>query len=95
MNTTTSRRQFPSVNCQYGAPMGRLESRETPVCKVRLFRVRLDSGGYDDGGAYWGIGQPLYCADDGEGYFRFMRARNRAEAAQSLGIEGNLKRACA
>lgn len=50
--------QLPRLNCQYGAPMGRLESRETPVCKVRLFRVRLDAGGYDDGGAYWGTGQP-------------------------------------
>jgi len=25
-----------------------------------LVRVRLDSGGYDAGGAYWGIDHPLY-----------------------------------
>lgn len=87
--------QFPRVNCQYGAPMGRTESRQTPTGKIRLFRVRLNAGGYDDGGAYWGGGQPLYCADDGECYFRFVRAWTRKEAAELLGIEGNLKRACA
>ena len=58
------------VGRQYGAPMGR---RELPVSgKVRLARVRLDAGGYDPGGAYWGSGQPLYCAwnDEGEVYLR-------------------------
>lgn len=36
--------------------------------KVTLQRVRLDSGGYDPCGAYWGCGEPLYWAatDDGE-----------------------------
>ncbi len=36
--------------------------------KVTLQRVRLDSGGYDHCGAYWGVGQPLYWAatDDGQ-----------------------------
>lgn len=28
--------------------------------KVYTKRVRLDSGGYDQGGAYWGLGSPLY-----------------------------------
>lgn len=30
--------------------------------KVTLQRVRLDSGGYDTAGAYWGQGEPLYWA---------------------------------
>ncbi|PZR89762.1 MAG: hypothetical protein DI537_20375 [Stutzerimonas stutzeri] len=35
--------------------------------KVTLQRIRLDSGGFDPCGAYWGIGSPLYWAatDDG------------------------------
>lgn len=28
--------------------------------KICRKRVRLDSGGYDMGGAYWGLGAPLY-----------------------------------
>ena len=28
--------------------------------KLHLRRVRIDSGGYDAGGAYWGFGAPLY-----------------------------------
>lgn len=30
--------------------------------RFRLVRVRLDSGGYDSGGAYWGFANPLYWA---------------------------------
>lgn len=81
-------RQFPIVSATYGAPMGRSESPlgEGPR-SVRLFRVHLDSGGYDDGGAYWGHGQALYCAQCDEGGRRFTRAKNRADAARILGIE--------
>jgi len=50
--------------------------------------VRLDMGGYDEGGAYWGRGAPLYCAEAPE-YRRFTRARSRAEAAANLGIQPN------
>ena len=51
------------VNCQYGAPMGRANVNEKPETKKirKLFdcAVPLDSGGYDKGGAYWGIGAQL------------------------------------
>ncbi|HFL6170873.1 TPA: hypothetical protein ACG4NJ_002217 [Pseudomonas aeruginosa] len=87
--------QFPNVSSRYGAPMGRRDDRgdtDAPY-KFRLFRVRLDSGGYDDGGAYWGLGQPLYCADaepvwdasiemECDGALQFLRARDR-EAAKA------------
>lgn len=53
---------------------------------VRVFRVRLDSGGYDDGGAYWGHYQSLYCATDGDNYRQFTRALSRADAIANLGI---------
>lgn len=51
------------VDCKYGAPMGRYDiGTENPQfnfiekrydCKVPLY------GGYDKGGAYWGIGAEL------------------------------------
>lgn len=48
---------LPPAATQYGASMGRdsvpLGSFDQSV-PVRLRRVRLDAGGYDEGGAYWG-----------------------------------------
>jgi hypothetical protein len=50
-----------------------------------LRRVTLDSGGYDQGGAYWGIGKPLYYFESAcgntTGYFRVY--------PNELGIERN------
>lgn len=79
---------------QSGSSMGRA-SYNRPSSKprsVRLFRVRLNSGGYDNGGAYWGTGEPLFCAmgdedSTGEEQYRdFVRARSRAEAMKKLGL---------
>lgn len=81
--------QFPKTNCQYGAPMGQREyglPQNLARRSVNLFRVKLDSGGYDDGGAYWGISAPLFCATNGGGYRRFVRASNRAHAALLLNL---------
>lgn len=49
--------------------------------KFHLRRVRLDSGGYDSGGAYWGHGKPLYEAftDSGADYMT-LRASSRDSA---------------
>lgn len=93
--------QFPHVNSQYGAPMGRhrygiLANQPDDVKAIRLFKVRLDSGGYDEGGAYWGLatgGNTLWCAEadaseaNGEEEYReFTRAGTRNGAAHALGI---------
>lgn len=81
--------QFEKVSSRYGAPMGRSESGylETEMPRfVRLFRVRIDRGGYDDGGAYWGIGAPLFCAIDDDGSRKFTRASTRDQAAFILDI---------
>jgi hypothetical protein len=48
--------------------------------KVSLRRVRLDQGGYDKGGAYWGIGEPLWYAEGSEAGCGYRRAPNRATA---------------
>jgi hypothetical protein len=76
--------------------MGRHHSGLPQNCEprtVELFKVRLDSGGYDNGGAYWGTGAPLYCATDNGGYCQFVRANSRAAAMVALELEpGQLKR---
>ena len=62
---------------------------ETPK-GVRLFKVRLDSGGYDDGGAYWGLPDNLWCAQCPEGGQEFTRASNRLVAAAKLVLPNHL-----
>lgn len=48
------------VSGKYGAPMGRPDvGGDSQGEKVFNCRVRLDSGGYDKGGAYWGHGAEL------------------------------------
>jgi hypothetical protein len=87
----------PNVSSQYGAPMGRKSDHlegliiaETDS-RFTLRRIRLDSGGYDSGGAYWGIGQPLFwwsvtikegdAVDECSG---FMRANSRQDAKRKI-----------
>jgi hypothetical protein len=75
----------PKVNCQYGAPMGRQSWDDNKPDeykgKIYLRRIPLNNGGYDAGGAYWGIGQRLYgyaAYDDSvNGY---IRAYDREDA---------------
>lgn len=55
--------------------------------KFYLKRVELNSGGYDSGGAYWGVGQPLFWAlqancEEGQPEELFFRAADR-EAAKA------------
>lgn len=70
-------KELSEVSCKYGAPMGRAERGSDPgEEKWTLQRVRLDSGGYDTGGAYWGIGEPLYWASAGD-VDRYVRASDR------------------
>lgn len=90
-----SSKQFPPVDCSRGAPMGRAQWHEPPTVprSVRVFRVRLDSQGYDDGGAYWGAGKPLYCATDGAGYRMFTRADTRLQAIDEFRLSAHLLRA--
>ena len=87
-------RQTSQVSSQYGAPMGR--SSHGAVFsgqKVRLIQLNIDGGGYDDGGAYWGLSKPLFMAwtEDTE-YERNLRANSRKEAAAELGITDSLRR---
>lgn len=61
------------VNTNYGAPLGRPNVGVQPITVIRdngrivkkdqekVYErvVRLDNGGYDAGGAYWGLGSEL------------------------------------
>lgn len=69
------------VSSPYGAPMGRRGATDLDTsAPLALHRVPVNSQGYDRGGAYWGVGAPLYEVLDrgGEGFF--LRAENRADA---------------
>jgi hypothetical protein len=80
-------KQFPHVSGKYGAPCGRRESPLSDMPRsVRVFRIRLDSGGYDDGGAYWGKGLNLYCAQCTHGGQQFARGYSRRDAVRVLNI---------
>ena len=73
----------PAVYNRYGAPTGR---HTGPISEGlgdmwTLRRIKLDRGGYDPGGAYWGCGQPLYWAfNEATTEETFFRARNRLAA---------------
>lgn len=81
-------KQFKRVNSQYGAPMGRHSAPHLDLAprSVRLFKVALDSGGYDDGGAYWGHGGTIWAAVDRDGDMQTVRAASRERAAFELDI---------
>lgn len=77
----------PDVSSRYGAPMGRHTGPnylETCEGKLSLRRIRINSGGYDSGGAYWGLGEPLWFVEDLDGNSQFFRASNRAAAKASI-----------
>ena len=75
------------VSCKYGAPMGRYtgpDYLDESAGKIYLRRVYINSGGYDAGGAYWGLGAPLWEAQDQDGNGRIFRARDRDGAKADI-----------
>lgn len=77
----------PDVSVRFGAPMGRAPSEPLAdnIDACWLFQVRLDSGGYDAGGAYWGVGQKLWvCLDNDRVPIKFLRAPKRSTAVALL-----------
>jgi hypothetical protein len=75
----------PRVDSSRGAPMGRASSYGNPRMELpkylHLVRVKVNSGGYDPGGAYWGLGMPLYwCGKEEADISVFFRAMSRKEA---------------
>lgn len=77
----------PEVSSKYGAPMGRNTGPHyltTEGGRITLFRVRINSGGYDSGGAYWGLGAPLWYVGDPDGNGWFFRASGRDAAKAAI-----------
>ena len=75
----------PRVDTRYGAPMGRphtLYSGSTDPKLLVVRRVRLDAGGYDGGGAYWGLGEKLWAVwgTDDPNRVSYIRAPSWAAA---------------
>jgi hypothetical protein len=73
-----------------GASFGRPQVLGSPAhrnnrIRFHLRRVQLDSYGYDPGGAYWGLGYPLFEAwdDGGEAYLTF-RTGDREAAKETV-----------
>lgn len=48
--------------------------------KMYLVRVRINGGGYDSSGKYWGVGVPLYRAWNDDGEETYVRAYTREKA---------------
>jgi hypothetical protein len=94
---TTKLNPAPNVCGKYGAPMGRASHNSYTDKQGNTFeltvnenakpfylvRCPLNSGGYDRGGAYWGLGAPLYYYEgpltDISGYVR-GKTRDAAKA---------------
>ncbi|AKM09369.1 hypothetical protein [Croceicoccus naphthovorans] len=75
----------PPVNARYGAPLGRRSHQQGDVLPddppLTLLHCPLDEGGYDEGGAYWGLGDPLFWVGNDEGDLAyFLRARGLRHA---------------
>ena len=67
---------------QRGAALGRPTIRDgAPTGKMTLRRVRIDRGGYDSNGTYFGLGSPLYWyADESGNVDGMLRATSRGAA---------------
>lgn len=75
----SARREKAKLKDLYNAAKARESGDYAP--KVTLRRVRLDSGGYDRLGTYFGDGEPLYWAATADGqYERTFRAADRDDA---------------
>ena len=69
---------LPEMDCSRGAPMGRRDfvGDCSGSGQLTLQYIPLFDGGYDEGGAYWGGGQPLILVHGSAGeqeVFRFER----------------------
>lgn len=85
---------LPYCVSQWGAPMGRIGNQSEPdfPVKFHLRKMHLNSGGYDSGGAYWGL--PVWprvpymwhAWGDGEEEEQevFLRAWTREEAKAAI-----------
>ena len=71
-----------------GAALGRYDVHKEDKeydDKLSLQRMRLNNGGYDENGTYFGHGKPLYwCANDASTIDFMLRAPDRSTARQAV-----------
>lgn len=80
---------FPEVSGQYGAPMGRIGDNPANLQDVKRLHARRQGGGggYDKGGAYWGLPSNVYGVwshIDGETICAYVRANSRIAAINKV-----------
>lgn len=67
------------------SPARSMALAKNPTGKVYLTRVRLDRGGYDSRGRYFGVGRPLYLAySDEYDWSEYVRADTREQAKEEV-----------
>lgn len=66
-----------------GSAMGSGSTPANPdlAAVLRVRRIRINSGGYDDGGSYWGLGSPLWQCR-GEDVDAYTRAGDKPAAIE-------------
>lgn len=92
---STKKPPLTQLSTEFGAPMGRAsDSIPDPQSPIKIYiglLPMMSDGAYDKGGAYWGIGQPIYRAcwydEEGESRQSFARASSRTDACKQLGIK--------
>jgi hypothetical protein len=70
--------KLEKVNTKYGSPFGRIAQYNEETTTAKIFQIELCQG-YDNGGAYWGMGDNLYAAY-GEGFQQYHRAKSLDDA---------------
>lgn len=76
--------KLPNVSTPYGAPMGRAEKHQEPEGKLTVRQVHLDNGGYDSGGAYWGLPNNLHLVEDESGEYQAFERGTPTQVCQKL-----------
>lgn len=76
----------PESSSKYGASMGRMSNNLDPDGTFKAETVELDEGGYDNGGAYWGLrpgSVQLFAVQDGAGNVAFVDATSSEQAIEN------------
>lgn len=71
------------VSSKFGSPMGARNRFDNPDEPLYVQRIRFVDGDYAPDGAYWGGGEPLYCAFSDSNRI-YIRADNRAKALEKV-----------
>lgn len=80
---------FDEVSCTYGAPMGRRGDNSANLQGLKRLHARHQGGGggYDKGGAYWGIPSNVWGVwawIDGRPCVTYVRANSRQSAINTV-----------